>query len=92
MGKKVLVVDDSGSVRQQVGMALSRAGYEIVEACNGNDGLEKIKATADLAMIICDINMPQKDGLEMLASMNQSGLMRCPVVMLTAEAQPAASW
>ena len=54
--KRILVVDDSACVRQQVAFTLKQAGYEIVEAVDGADGLRKILG-GDVAMAICDVNM-----------------------------------
>jgi len=85
--KKVLVVDDSACVRQQVSLALRQAGYEVVEAIDGADGLRKILG-GDVAMAICDVNMPHLDGLQMLEAAQRGG-STVPVVMLTTEGQPA---
>ena len=90
MVKKVMVVDDSRTMRQQVGIALTAAGYEVIEAEDGLDGLEKIQTTADLSMVICDINMPRMNGLEMLTNVKSDArFTELPFVMLTTEAQPA---
>lgn len=89
MSKKVMIVDDSIVVRQQVSWALLDAGYEVLEATNGEEGLARAAATPDLAMIICDVSMPFLNGLGMLARLGEQGLLsRCPVVMLTSEGQP----
>lgn len=90
MSKRVLVVDDSATVRQQVGIALQAAGYEILEAVDGADGLSKLADNSDISMVICDINMPRMSGLEMIEQLAQSKTIRkVPVVMLTTEGQPA---
>jgi two-component system chemotaxis response regulator CheY len=87
--KKVMVVDDSPSVRQQVGMALTQAGYGVVEAVDGQDGLGKA-ATSGVSLVICDINMPRMNGLEMVEKMKADPKTSAlPVVMLTSEGQPA---
>jgi two-component system chemotaxis response regulator CheY len=83
--KKVMIVDDSRTVRQQVVAALGPAGFEVVEAQDGIEALERMKATSDLALIICDVNMPRMNGLEMLGAARESGLLSIPVVMLTTE-------
>lgn len=87
--KKVLVVDDSPTVRQQVGQALTRGGYQVVEAGDGTEGLRQLSAHA-VSLVICDVNMPRMNGLEMVEQVRQSpqhaGL---PIVMLTSEGQPA---
>lgn len=87
MSKKVIVIDDSQTVRQQVGLALSQAGFEVVEAVDGKEGLTTIQKTKDAAMAICDVNMPRMNGLEMLEALAQSG-SKLPVLMLTTEGQP----
>lgn len=84
--KKVLIVDDSPSVRQQVCMALNQAGFSTVEAVDGMDGLAHA-ANPEVSLVICDVNMPRMNGLEFLEqfSAKKTGV---PVVMLTTEGQP----
>ena len=86
MSAKVLVVDDSRAIRQLVGAALMQAGYEVIEAEDGAQGLSTIASDRNIAMVICDVNMPNMNGLEMLAAVkaeaNNSAL---PVLMLTTE-------
>ena len=87
--KKVLIVDDSPSVRQQVGMALGQAGYGTIEAVDGMDGLSKV-TNPEVSMIICDVNMPRMNGLEMIEKVKADP--KCaslPILMLTSEGQPA---
>ena len=87
--KKVLVVDDSATVRQQVGLALQQAGYGVVEAQDGVEGLQAAEG-AGIAMVICDVNMPRMNGLEMLEALKRDPRHAAlPVVMLTTEGQPA---
>jgi two-component system chemotaxis response regulator CheY len=90
MKKRILVVDDSATVRQQISRALEQADYSVVEAEDGAEGLRKVEATSDLQMVVCDVNMPVLDGLGMLAGLQEKGLVyRFPVVMLTSEVQPS---
>ena len=89
MGKPVMIVDDSSTVRQQVGIVLSAAGYDVVEAVDGVDALQKVETTAELAMVICDVNMPRLDGIGFLAALKKDGKHPAlPVVMLTTEGTP----
>ncbi len=88
MGKKIIVVDDSSTVRTQVVRALVPGGFEVLEATDGLDGLLVIQRTPDAAMVIVDVNMPRMSGLEMLDSLKKGGGSP-PVLMLTAEGQPA---
>ena len=62
--KKILVIDDSPTVRQQVRDALKQTTYTVVEAVDGVDALTKLDDTVALAL--CDVNMPRMNGLEML--------------------------
>lgn len=90
MDKKILVVDDSATVRQQVRAALADTGFEIVEAADGVEGLDAIVARQDLAAVVCDVNMPRLGGLQLLEMLNEKGRVPAlPVVMLTTEGQPA---
>ena len=90
LSKRVLVVDDSATVRQQVGVALKQAGYEMIEAVDGADGLDKLASDGEIAMVICDINMPRMSGLEMIEQVAlNKGIKKVPIVMLTTEGQPA---
>lgn len=88
MAKKILLVDDSRTVRQQVGMTLTGAGYQMVEAENGQLAISAIQMHKDVAMIIADVNMPVMNGIEMLKKMKETNLAPgIPIVMLTTEGQ-----
>jgi two-component system chemotaxis response regulator CheY len=87
--KKILVVDDSATVRQQVGLALTQAGYSVLEAGDGVEGLAVLEKGGDIAMVICDVNMPRMNGLDMLDSIKRDPRhSNIPVVMLTTEGHP----
>jgi two-component system chemotaxis response regulator CheY len=83
---EVLVVDDSSTVRAQVGRTLRSAGYSVVEATDGIQGLERIAERAP-ALVVCDVNMPRMSGIELLERLRDQGTA-VPVVMLTTEGQP----
>jgi two-component system chemotaxis response regulator CheY len=85
MSPTVMVVDDSFMIRQQVSRALKDAGYDVIEAVDGVDALEKYQATPDVALVVCDVNMPRMSGLEFLERSRDVG--SAPVVMLTTEGQ-----
>jgi two-component system chemotaxis response regulator CheY len=90
MTRRVLIVDDSATIRQQVRMALTQAGFEVVEAVDGEDGVNKIRSDSTLSAVICDINMPKKTGLELIEEIKAGGAnSEIPIVMLTTEGQPA---
>jgi two-component system chemotaxis response regulator CheY len=86
--KRVLVVDDSSAVRQQIRGALAGAGYDIVEAVDGLDGLEKLRTLTDLDLALCDVNMPRMTGIELVLEAQRSKLTT-PILMLTTEGQPS---
>ena len=86
--KKILVIDDSETIRQQVKHALAATGYEIIEAVDGVDGLEKLRAATDVAVALCDVNMPRMSGLDVIAEVHRSG-PKVPFLMLTTEGQPS---
>ena len=89
MSRKILIIDDSSTVRQQVRSALN-VEFEMLEAADGVEGLQSIDDNADLAAVICDVNMPRMGGLEMLEMAKARGtLAQLPVLMLTTEGQPA---
>jgi two-component system, chemotaxis family, chemotaxis protein CheY len=90
MTRRVLIVDDSATVRQQVRMALAAAGFEVVEAVDGEDGVQKIRSDSAISAVICDVNMPKKSGLELIEEIKAGGANSgVPIVMLTTEGQPA---
>jgi two-component system chemotaxis response regulator CheY len=86
--KRVLVIDDSERVRQQVKRALAPAGYDVMEAVDGIDGLERLREYGDLALALCDVNMPRMNGLDMVAMVKEQGLAT-PIIMLTTEGLPS---
>jgi two-component system chemotaxis response regulator CheY len=86
MAKTILIVDDSASVRQVVSIALKRAGYDVVDAVDGEDALTKLDGRK-LHLVISDVNMPRLDGIEFLKRMKALPAYRfTPVIMLTTEA------
>jgi two-component system chemotaxis response regulator CheY len=83
-------VDDSATVRQQVRLALVQAGFDVIEAVDGLDGAQTIEGRKDIGMVICDVNMPRMNGLEMVERVKANGAREdLPIVMLTTEGQPA---
>ncbi|MEI7611613.1 MAG: response regulator [Betaproteobacteria bacterium] len=85
MGKTILVVDDSASMRQVVGMALKGNDYEVIEACDGKDALTKLGGQK-IHLVISDVNMPNMDGITFVREMKKLPAYKfVPVVMLTTE-------
>ncbi|MBW4049434.1 MAG: response regulator [Proteobacteria bacterium] len=87
MAKTILIVDDSASLRQVVNIALSSAGYEVIEACDGVDALSKLDGRK-IHLIISDVNMPNMDGITLVKEVKQRPDYKfTPIVMLTTESQ-----
>ena len=81
----LLIVDDSATIRQQVSSALSPHGFHVEEASDGNLGLARIK-NGGIDCVICDINMPNMNGIEMVAEVKQlPEFAELPIIMLTTE-------
>ena len=86
MGKTVLVVDDSVSMRQIVRFTLTGSGYQVVEAEDGKEALEKLKGGAEPNLIITDLNMPNMDGISLIKAVRgMSAHQFTPILMLTTE-------
>lgn len=85
MRKKILIVDDSASLRQVVSIALENAGYETIEAADGRDALGLLDG-AKIHLVICDVNMPVMDGITFVKKVKQLPNYRfLPIIMLTTE-------
>ena len=86
MAKTVMAVDDSASVRQIVSFTLRSAGYEVIEAVDGQDAMARLKGPVHL--VITDLNMPRMDGIELIRAI-RSGIAYkyVPILMLTTESQ-----
>lgn len=89
MTKSVLTVDDSPSIRQMVAFTLKKAGYDVSEAGDGSEGLERAKGQA-FSLVLTDQNMPVMDGLTFIRSLRALGAYRTtPILMLTTESGDA---
>ena len=85
MSKTVLVVDDSTSLRQVVGMTLKSQGFEVIEGCDGKDSLTKLDGRK-VHLIVSDLNMPNMDGLSFVREVKKMPDYKfVPIIMLTTE-------
>ncbi len=86
MGKTVLIVDDSSTMRQMVAYTLKGAGYEIVEAGNGKEAVGKLNGGAKPALVVTDLNMPEMDGITLIQEIRKMPAFKfTPILMLTTE-------
>jgi two-component system chemotaxis response regulator CheY len=90
MAKTILIVDDSSSLRSVVKIALTRAGYEVIEAGDGKEALTQLDKAGKVNLIVSDVNMPNMDGITLVTEVKKHPRHRfTPVVMLTTEGQDA---
>ena len=88
MGKHILIVDDSKTIRNLVAFILKNEGYKITAAEDGLDGLEKLYANPDIDLIISDVNMPRMDGFTFIKTVREQDAYRdLPRVVLSTEGQ-----
>ena len=89
MGKTILVIDDAAAIRQVVELTLDDEGYNVIEACDGQDALNKLEGN-EINLIICDVNMPVMDGITFLKKIKTDDKYAeykfAPIIMLTTEA------
>ncbi len=92
MAKTILIVDDSASLRQVVEIALTGAGYEVLQASDGRDALDKLGKLGGqkIHLIVCDVNMPNMGGIEFVTEVKKNPAYKfAPVIMLTTEGNEA---
>jgi two-component system chemotaxis response regulator CheY len=92
MAKTILIVDDSASLRQVVAIALNGAGYEVLQASDGQDALDKLRQLGGqkIHLIVSDVNMPNMGGIEFVTEVKKNpGYKFAPVIMLTTEGNDA---
>jgi len=88
MAKTIMVVDDALSVRGLMSMSLENAGYQVIEANDGKDALNKI-SNQDVHLIFVDVYMPNMDGIELIKNLKANPRYRLiPIVVLSKEASP----
>jgi two-component system chemotaxis response regulator CheY len=86
---KIMIVDDSETLRVQLRQDLETAGYQVVEGVDGVNGLETLEKNKDCSLIICDVNMPNMDGFTMCTKVHQTPEFKAvPIFMLTTESSP----
>ncbi|BAU64303.1 CheA signal transduction histidine kinase [Stanieria sp. NIES-3757] len=80
----ILVIDDSSALRKTMALSLEKKGYRVLQARDGQEGLEQLKQNPQVNLVICDVEMPNMNGFEFLTSRRQEvNLAKIPVAMLT---------
>jgi len=86
---QILVVDDSSTVRNEVGDFLKKNGLDVALAIDGRDGLAKLKSDSRIKLVVSDVNMPILDGLTMAEKIrSELGNSAVNIIMLTTENSP----
>ncbi len=87
--QRVLIVDDSESVRVSLRAILEGAGFEVLESEDGLDALEVLKEQTEIDMILLDINMPAMNGIEFAKEQSKNEkICRIPTILVTTESHP----
>jgi two-component system chemotaxis response regulator CheY len=87
MSKNILIVDDSESIRELVGLTLESSGYRIEKGIDGKDALRFLDGRS-LDLVITDLNMPQMDGIQLIREIRKhASYSKVPILMLTTESQ-----
>ena len=88
MGKNILIVDDSESIREVVSLGLTNAGYNVIKGENGQDGIKLLGENENIKLIITDLNMPVMDGISFLKAVRKIPEYKyLPIIILTTESQ-----
>jgi two-component system chemotaxis response regulator CheY len=88
MAKNILIVDDSESIREVVGLALRSEGYNVIVGVDGQHGLELLLENKNVNLIISDLNMPRMDGISFLKEVRKLDTFKyLPILILTTESQ-----
>lgn len=88
MNKSIMVVEDSLTMLQMLSFTLKKNGYDVVEANNGQEALEKLNNRTEIDMIMTDINMPNVDGIEFIHRVRENPDYKfTPIIVLTTESQ-----
>ncbi len=87
----ILMVDDSPTIRSSVSFCIQNAGYKVIEAVDGQDGLERLEEMKNQgiapSLIITDVNMPRMDGMTFIENVKKSEFRYLPIMVLTTESE-----
>ena len=87
MPKRIMTVDDSATIRTMLNLTLTSAGYEVVEACDGEEALAML-AAGSVDLLVTDLNMPNMDGIALAGAARKiPGSRFMPIIMLSTESE-----
>lgn len=86
MGKRILLIDDDRLLCEVLAGFLELSGYDVVQACNGREGLQKLDGSGTFDLILLDLLMPEMDGIRFLGELGKAGRHPPPVLVLSASA------
>jgi two-component system chemotaxis response regulator CheY len=82
------VIDDSESIREVITVGLQSSGYNVIKGINGADGLEQLRQSQGIDLVITDLNMPVMDGISFVKEVRKDANYRfLPIIVLTTESQ-----
>ncbi|HZD90712.1 MAG TPA: response regulator [Pseudolabrys sp.] len=88
MTKRILTIDDSRTIRDMLNLTLSEAGFEVLQAIDGEDGIDVLEKQERVDLVITDINMPKMDGYGVIRHIRQQSKYNgMPVLVLTTESE-----
>ena len=91
MGKKILIVDDSSTLRASVEFTLQEHGLEVIQASDGDEALKMLKSLAgsekEIGVIITDVNMPNLDGISFIKEVKKTSFKFIPILIMTTESE-----
>ncbi len=90
MAKRILTIDDSKTIRDMLLLTLNEAGFEVLQAVDGQDGLDMLDREQRVDVVVTDINMPRMDGYEVIRQMRKNAAYKAtPILVLTTESEAA---
>ena len=93
MSTTVLVVDAAVTSRRTLAISLERAGYRVLQACDGQAALEQLAQNPTVGLVVCDIEMPNMNGFEFLTVRRETpALAQIPTLMLTSRSNDKHRW
>ena len=85
---QALIVEDSSTIRMILKVLLGKMGFQVVEASNGREGLDRLKDMVEAAFVLVDWNMPEMDGIEFVRAVRKQSIYdQLPLIMVTTNAE-----